>query len=145
MYNAVDMERERQEAIQAGERALDSLYAAKTELNKARTWGVVDLFGGGLISGLIKHSKMSNAQQYLQDAKYNLQNFSRELRDVDLYYDTNLQVGDFLTFADFFFDGVLADWLVQDKINRARSQVDDAIYRVESILDRLAGMAARSY
>jgi hypothetical protein len=43
-----------------------------------------------------------------------------------------------LSFADFFFDGVVADWLVQDRINEARRQVDDAIWRVQEIINQLA-------
>lgn len=30
----------------------------------------------------------------------------------------NIDTHDFLTFADWFFDGFVADWLVQDKIVR---------------------------
>ena len=50
---------------------------------------------------------------------------------------SSLNCGDFLTFADFFWDGVVADWLVQSKINEARSQVEQAIPQVEQILSNL--------
>ena len=135
-----DFEKERNEAILAGERALDSLRAARDELNSAGNWGIVDLLGGGLISGLGKHSKMSNAQNYMEQAKWNLQNFSRELQDVNMVHNLNLELGDFLTFADFFFDGVVADWLVQDRINETKRQVEDAIRHVETILGQLRMM-----
>ncbi len=135
-----DFEKERNEAILAGERALDSLRAARDELNSAGNWGIVDLLGGGLISGLVKHSKMSNAQNYMEQAKWNLQNFSRELQDVNMVHNLNLELGDFLTFADFFFDGVVADWLVQDRINETKRQVEDAIRHVETILGQLRMM-----
>ena len=46
-------------------------------------------------------------------------------------------ISSFLTFADFFFDGLVADYLVQRKINDAREQVDDAIMRVRVILGEL--------
>ena len=49
----------------------------------------------------------------------------------------NIDVGGFLTFADFFFDGFLADVMVQSKINNAKRQVDEAIRRVENVLGRL--------
>ena len=102
---AYDFEKERNEAIAAGERALTSLRAAREELRSAGNWGLVDLFGGGMISGLVKHSKMGNAQRYMEQAKLDLQSFSRELQDVNMTHNLNLNVGDFLTFADFFFDG----------------------------------------
>jgi hypothetical protein len=117
--------------------ALQSLNNAKAELNSAKNWGLVDLFGGGTITSLIKHSKMGNARQYMEQAKYDLSNFSRELNDVNMACNLNIDVGGFLTFADFFFDGVIADWLVQDRINEARRQVDDAIWRVQDIISKI--------
>lgn len=135
-----DFEKEKQEALQAGERALTSLRSAREELRSAGNWGLLDLFGGGMISGLVKHGKMDNAKRYMEQAKFDLQNFSRELQDVNMAHSLNLNVGDFLTFADFFFDGVLTDWLVQNRINQTKKQVEDAIRHVESIMDRLRYM-----
>ncbi len=132
-----NFEREKQEAITAGRKALNSLYAAKGQLDSARNWGVVDLLGGSLISGLVKHSKMGNAQGYIEEAKRDLQKFSRELRDVNMSSNLNINTMDFLTFADFFFDGLVADWLMQDRINDARRQVDNAIRNVETVLNQL--------
>ena len=62
------LDRERQEAIDAGERALDSLYGARRELASAGNWGLLDLFGGGLFSTFAKHSKMDDAQRYMEQA-----------------------------------------------------------------------------
>ena len=68
-----DYNSERQEAIDAGNKALQSLYAAQNDLNSAKNWGIVDLLGGGMITSLIKHSKMNNAQSHMEQAKYDLQ------------------------------------------------------------------------
>ena len=103
------IDRERQEAIDAGERALDSLYGVRKELESAGNWGLLDMFGGGMFTTFVKHSKMNDAQRYMERAKRDLAAFSREL----------------------------ADMMVQSRIRDAQSQVDDAIYRVESILSRL--------
>ena len=135
-----NFEREKNEAIQAGERALVSLREADNQLNSAKNWGVVDLLGGGLFTDLMKHSKMGNARECLEQAKRDLQGFSRELEDVNISQALNLNTGDFLTFADFFFDGLIADWLMQDRINDARRQVENAIRRVEEILRNLRMM-----
>ena len=40
-----DIEKEKREAIEAGRRALNSLQAAKENLNSAKNWGLVDMFG----------------------------------------------------------------------------------------------------
>ena len=42
-----DIEKEKREAIEAGRRALNSLQTAKENLNSAKNWGLVDMFGGG--------------------------------------------------------------------------------------------------
>lgn len=129
------IDRERQEAIDAGERALDSLYGVRKELESAGNWGLLDMFGGGMFTTFVKHSKMNDAQRYMERAKRDLAAFSRELADVS--ETLNINTGDFLSFADYFFDGFLADMMVQSRIHDAQCQVDDAIYRVESILSRL--------
>lgn len=125
------------EAIDAGERALSSLYVAQDKLNSARGWGIFDMFGGGFVSNLIKHSKLEDASKSMEEAKYYLQRFRKELSDVNGNFNLQLNVGGFLSFADFFFDGFVADYLVQTKIADARRQVDDAIVKVNRILEEL--------
>lgn len=134
MSNEV-MKREMQEAVTAGERALKSLYDVKDKLSSARNWGIFDMLGGGLFSDLMKHSKMKDAAFLMEQAKKELQIFERELRDVQVSGNLHMEIGSFLSFADFFFDGLVADYLVQSKIADTREQVDDAIRRVEKILN----------
>lgn len=131
-----DMTVEIYEAIDAGERALKSLRQAQQYLNSAGNWGLFDMFGGNLITGIMKHSKISNASRFIEDARYDLRKFQKELKDVDtLVPDVN--VGDFLTFADFFWDGFVADIMVQSKISKGKKQVAEAISRVEDIISQL--------
>ena len=131
------MRKEMAEAIHAGERALSSLKIAQSQLNGARNWGLFDMFGGGFLSSAIKHSKINDAAMYMENAKRDLQVFRRELKDVNIPLDLRMEVGSFLSFADFFFDGFVADYLVQSKIAQAKEQVDDAVYMVENILRNL--------
>ena len=135
-----DPERERLEAIAAGERALSSLRDAQHYLGGARLWGIVDLFGGGGLSGLLKHSDIRKASRSLEQARGDLRSFQQDLRDVTSLGELQIDVGGCLTFADFFFDGVIADYLVQSKIVRARKQVMEAIEQVERILDSLRAL-----
>ena len=58
-----DIEKEKREAIEAGRRALNSLQAAKENLNSAKNWGLVDMFGGGFFTTMLKHSKMDQAKR----------------------------------------------------------------------------------
>ena len=132
-----DLEKEKREAIDAGSRALRSLRAAQDNLNSAKSWGISDMFGGGFISTMVKHSKMDQAKQNMEEARNDLRNFSRELNDVNMTCHLDIETGDFLSFADWFFDGFVVDWMVQDRINQASRQVEEAICRVEGILRQL--------
>lgn len=131
--------KEYDEAITAGERALSCLRTASSHLDSARSWGIVDLLGGGTLSGIVKHSKLNDAEAYLERARNQLRIFEKELKDVTAIDSTNLHIdaGGFLTFADFFFDGMLADYLVQSRINDTRQRVSRTIYQLENILRQL--------
>ncbi len=130
-------DKEIREAVIAGERALASLRSAHDRLDSARGWGILDLFGGNLITGLVKHSRISDASRYVDDARRDLAAFQSELRDVRDLQGLKIDVGDFLTFADFFWDGFLADIMVQSRINDARQKISQAITRTESVVRKL--------
>ena len=132
--------REIQEAVAAGERALDSLRAAEKSLNSAGGWGLFDMLGGGMFSTMIKQSKINDARGELEAARYALRSFEKELQDVSRAVDLRIDIGSFLSFADFFFDNFFVDWMVQSKIDQAKSQVSQAIRQVEGILTELRRM-----
>ncbi len=134
MYNEA---KEIREAIQAGERALNSLYEAQTKLKKAGDWGLFDIFGGNTFSGIMKHGRINEAKQCIEQANRNLQIFQRELSDVNMHFNLQIDVGGLLSVFDFLFDGFLADAMVQSKINKAKDAVDRAIPQVKSALNKL--------
>ncbi|MBU5482627.1 hypothetical protein [Blautia sp. MSJ-19] len=135
-----DIEKEKREAVEAGQRALSSLRKARENLNSAKNWGLADMFGGGFFTTMVKHSKMEQARQNMEQAKFALRNFSKELNDVNMTCNLNIDTGDFLSFADYFFDGFFVDWMVQDRINNAKYQVEEAIRRTEYIVNQLQCM-----
>lgn len=131
------LDKEIDEAIASGERALVSLKEAQNKLNSARNWGIFDMLGGGLIADIIKHTKMNDASTYLEEAKRDLLVFQKELQDVQETVDLKVDVDGFLTFADFFFDGIIMDYVVQSKIAEARKQIEQAIPLVEGLVNDL--------
>ena len=131
-----DMRKEVREAIAAGNDALSSLYQARDLLQSARNWGIWDILGGGFLSTMIKHHKLDQANACMSEAERKLAVFREELKDVELP-QMQLSIDGFLSFADFFFDGVLEDYLVQRKINQARDKVERAITYVEALVREL--------
>ncbi len=136
-YEEYDFETERREAIDAGEKALNSLYQAKDCLESAGNWGLYDMIAGGFLSSLIKHGHMDDAREYMYAAQYNLRLFADELRDLEGFDNINLDTRDFWGFADVFFDNFLTDAVMQSRIYDARAEVNHAIRRVEDILKKL--------
>lgn len=129
--------KEIQEAIQAANHALACLRQADAYLQSAKNWGLFDMLGGGALTTFFKHSKMDDARYEMERAKRALQGFRKELADVDQRLQLELEIGEFLTFADYFFDGIIADWMVQSKIQQAKGQVENAIIQVRQIRENL--------
>ncbi|MEE0418630.1 MAG: hypothetical protein UDG86_01120 [Lachnospiraceae bacterium] len=138
--NRREQQTEIHEAIVAGQIALNSLAKAREHLSSAKNWGLFDMLGGGFFASMVKHSKLNNAQEEMEMARENLRIFQRELRDIRVPIDFRIDIGSFLTFADYFFDGLVADWMVQSKINDAYGQVEEAIEQVSMILEDLDQM-----
>ena len=138
------MRKEVQEAVQAGERALQSLYTAKEQLNSAKNWGIFDMMGGGLFSSLFKHSKIDRASADIEEAKRQLAVFKRELEDVSISEDFSVGIGDGLRFIDTFLDNVFADVVVQSRINSAIERLDKVSGQVRGILTKLYSLLSET-
>ena len=125
------------EAILAGERALESLQNARERLGKAKNWSLIDLFGGGLFTDVMKHSRLKETKEYLEEAKEDLRNFRRELSDVQMFLNLNLEISDFLKVTDIFFDNPVSDYMVQSKISQVKEQLDETVCQVENLISDL--------
>lgn len=130
----MDDQKELREAISAGERSLVSLRAAQDQLRRAGNWGIADLLGGGMLTTFFKHQRLGEAERSLEIARSDLRCFQNELQDIGR---DGLDISDFWAFADYFFDGVVADLMVQSKIRQAQERVSTAILRVEAMIRRL--------
>ncbi len=135
-----DRNTEIREAIDAGNRAMDALDEALEHLKTARGLGIWDMLGGGFFSSFLKHSKMDDAQRAMQYAQQELQNFSRELADVQMALDFQVNFDGMTRFFDMFCDNFFVDWMVQDQIVRAQESVADARRRVWEAVQQLQFM-----
>jgi len=123
------------EAIGAGEDALTSLERVRSDLRSASNWGTFDMLGGGLLSTMAKHSKIDSAKQQAHRTQQRLWRFQEELADAGQRLHVSLEIGEFSKFADYFFDGLIADWLTQSKIKTSSSACDRTISKVTGAMD----------
>lgn len=132
--------REIEEAIDAGRTARDTAESILASLHSAGNWGTFDMFGGGLVADLAKHSHLDSAQDQIETLQIQLSRFRTELSDVTIQADIQAQVDGFLRFADYFFDGLFVDWMVLDRIQQSQAQVENTAGQIKGVLRRLYGM-----
>jgi DNA repair exonuclease SbcCD ATPase subunit len=138
LADAQSESREIREAIDAGQAASDGLRHVVDAMRSASGWGVWDMLGGGLIATAVKHSRMDEARDAAYHVQDLLRRFRRELADVQgLPGNLIEEVGSFETFADYFFDGLIVDWVVQSKIDRSLDNAQKAYNQVNAILAKL--------
>jgi hypothetical protein len=128
------------EAILAGNRVITQLNQVEKSLNSAHGWGTWDMFGGGLMTDMIKHSHIDDARADASAVQSLLNQFKTELADVHITSQIHIDIEGFSKFADFFFDGLISDWVVQSKINDSLSSVSKVKNEVNQVLAKLQTM-----
>lgn len=132
--------RELKEAIAAGKKALATVEEILEHLEDAESYGYWDVFSNGVIPDMIKHGELDEAQEKIEQLQVELRRFKTELADVEIQADIQVTVDRFLKFADFFFDGLFADWAVMDHIETAQEQVKDTKKQIKKVLSMLQKM-----
>ncbi len=109
------------EAVAAGDEVIAGLDSVIAYFKSAGNWGIVDLIGGGLIVTAVKHSKIDRAKAAIHEVQTLLGRFRRELADLRTgpAAPLGVEINSFEKFADYLFDGLIFDWIVQSKINRS--------------------------
>lgn len=130
--------REIDEALDAGVQALAALAQARESLASARGWGQFDMIGGGLLTTAVKHSHIDRSRSAAERAQRHLQRFARELHDVGEHQQgLTVDASGFDKFADYFFDGLIFDWIVQSKIVRAQEAVQQTTANAREVMHQL--------
>lgn len=90
---------------------------------------------------MVKHGKLDKVNTELDAARDALRVFVQEVQDVDQGSALRVELGDFLTFADFFFDDPFSDLMVHVRINDLKGEIENAIVQVRSVRERLLRLA----
>ena len=129
------------EAISAAYSARSTADRILSELEDADGWNTWDILGGGgIITHMAKHSHLDEAQDLVQELQSQLRRFKTELADIQISANMQVNIDGFLRFADYFFDGLFADWAVGDKISQSMSSVSNTKKEINRMLDKLNDM-----
>lgn len=131
------------EAIEAGRDAQMRLRRIQETLRSAKGWGIYDLLGGGLISGMMKRIRMEKAQQQIEELRGSLERFNSELKDVQVQCNTSAELSEWLSITDLVLDDPLSDWLSLSEIKDAKAEIDRTEKEVTALLARLESSRER--
>jgi len=133
-----DLIRERQEyleALQVGKAALQEVSVIYSHLQKAKNWGQWTNQRG---SSNVKYHAIDRAARHLPRAQMHLNNFKRELLDVGIN-DNRLVItlNEFSGFNLIFFDNIITDWILQQKLMKSIHAVKQTQAVVDSLLTHI--------
>lgn len=113
---------------------------AESKFKSARNWSFLDIFGGGLLTDLIKHSKLNSASYDMNEIANLLQILQNQLNGLVIPTDYRMRTGGFSTFGDFIFDGAIFDIYMQSKIMSSLEQVRQLKTKLLQLDSMLSGM-----
>jgi hypothetical protein len=132
--------REIDEAVRAAHDAAQALWVATERLSSAGSWSTYDTWlGGGMIGSMVKHDRIDEAQRAASYAESRLAVLRGELADVGFGAEVapSLSLDQTTRFVDIWFDNIVTDLAVGQRINKARETVRSAGVAVNSVAQRL--------
>lgn len=128
------------EALSAVKAASDALLDVRELLARAGGWSSVDLWlGGGLITSFVKHDRLDEAADRMVQAQHALLRLRSELADVAVGGGAGLSLGvsPSLKAFDIWFDNIISDWMVSNRIRATDDAVQNTMHRLATIRRQL--------
>lgn len=113
------------EARTAGQHADAALAEAERTLSSAANWSTYDtFFGGGMISGMTKHNRIDEAAQQVAAAQHWMLRLNAELADLSQPPLPTIDAPSAtLRTMDVWFDNLISDWMVHDRVKASQSSI----------------------
>lgn len=128
-----NMETRMEDALKIGQHTLESLRSAQMKLENVRKWEMRERFGGNVFVSIIKNMKISDIQEYIVQAKSDVLKFQIVLKSICMPEEIKKVTRIFISFANFFLDGTIEEYLLKAEVRNVWEQVEDAIELVEKV------------
>lgn len=122
------------EKIAEGQETLYNLRLAKVKLDSAGSWKKLDGFGGSILTSMMKHSKTEAALGCLEQARESLVSYQRVLKVLPIPFHIRTEIAVLFSFAIFFLDGEIKEYLEPEKVESAQEQLTDGIDILVNVL-----------
>lgn len=130
-------QRELEEAISAGTSALRTMAEIQQSLHSAKDWSTHENRGPAFWADHARQEKMDEAQKNVESLQLQLQRFNKELSDITIRPNLQPSIDRMLQFADSFFDTLLTDISVLEKIRHSCTLADQTREHILGVLRQL--------
>jgi len=134
------VQHEIKQAEKAGVRSLELLQQMIRHLQAARNWGNWDMYGKGRMASYNKQGAVDRAKESAYRVRHQLNIYQKELADIygnRQQFNFNFNIESINSFTDIFFDNLITDWIIQQKINNSLNSVKtihDKVLRIQQNL-----------
>ncbi|WP_282920020.1 hypothetical protein [Ignavigranum ruoffiae] len=129
--------KELSEARQVAYNVISEVNQAINTLNRARSWGIWDIFLGGLLMSSIKRNKIEQANQEIYQISKSLERLQDELDDVQMILPQTVSNSTFDKSMDIWFDNLFTDFKVQGQIKKSLEQLNALKDYIEALILQL--------
>lgn len=133
----MDRLKELKEAKEAADQVIIRIDAGLNQLKSASSWGILDIFGGGLFSSLVKRNKIGEANRSLDELSLSLKSLNKELSDVDISLPDAIPDSLSDELFDLVFDNIFTDIRVQGEIKENLVALKELRYAIVEIRDKV--------
>ena len=131
----IALSKELEEAVLEGEKSLKILSNIIAFLQKAEDWGRWDMYGDNRRAEYMKQQSIDRALKLLPSAQHQLNMLMRELADLgERAIVLKLDTVHFDKFRDFFFDNLISDWIIQQRIRNTLNNIEATASHVQRIV-----------
>ena len=136
LTNLRSQETELDEAITAGTAALRTANDVVVSLKHTADWSNI-VGGKGFLADVATHETLDDAQRQAEELQVQLQQFNREVADLDCRQELQGSMENLLKFSQVFLESLLSGDAAQEQIRDAISQVDHTRDHILGILRQL--------
>ncbi len=131
-------ETEVNQALSTGDDAFDKVRKTEYFLNEAQ-FPDKRMWGGGYQSRIVNHEAVDRARDMAYQSRQSLIKFGNEYRDVypERPFQVNMELEDFGRFAEVFFNNLISDWILRQKISKSLITVRGTVNQVGRFVEQL--------
>ncbi len=121
---------DKRKILDLSHRAQSDIEVALDAVKKAKRWGIFDTLGGGLVSSLMKRSKMKQVETHIDHIHQTLSELDHELATAD-FTEFDQSMGRIA--FDVYFDNIITDFRVLGEIDKAQRELESLQMKLHAL------------